>query len=266
MSEPLVEARRLAVARGARPVLRDVDLALGAGEALAVVGPNGAGKSTLVRALAGLLPATAGSVIVEGRPLAAWSRDHLGRVLALVTSDDHGPDALPVEDRVRLGRYPHRGPFRPWTDGDAEAVVRALDQAGIAHLRRRPLGTLSAGERQLAALARGLAQQPRILLLDEPAAHLDIGHQLRLYRVLDAVRATGVGVLAVAHDLPRAAAWATRMVLLAGGRVAAQGLPDAVLADPACAAAFEVSVHGHRVPGLAHTLYWFEEDTRSPAS
>ena len=259
MSAPLLETRGLAVARGSRPVLDGVDLVLQAGEALAIVGPNGAGKSTLVRAVARLLPISAGEVHVDGRPLASWPRDALGRAMALVASEEQGPDALAVEDRVRLGRYPHRGPFRAWTPEDDEAVDRALDQAGIAHLRRRPLGTLSAGERQLAALARGLAQQPRILLLDEPAAHLDIGHQLRLFRVLDGVRSCGVGVLAVAHDLPRAAAWASRMVLLAGGRVAAGGLPDEVLQSAACAEAFQVAIRGERVLGLAHPLYWFEE-------
>jgi iron complex transport system ATP-binding protein len=262
VSAPLLEARGLGVARGGRPVLRGVDVVLHAGEALAIVGPNGAGKSTLVRAAARLLPASAGEVRVEGRPLASWSRDALGRAMALVASEEQGPDAIAVEDRVRLGRYPHRGPFRPWTAEDDDAVARALEQAGITHLRRRPLGTLSAGERQLAALARGLAQQPRILLLDEPAAHLDIGHQLRLFRVLDGVRSCGVGVLAVAHDLPRAAAWATRMVLLAGGAVAAQGPPDEVLRSAACAEAFQVAVRGERVPGLAHPLYWFEEASR----
>lgn len=262
MRAPLLEARALSVVRGRRTVLDGVHVCLSAGEALAVVGPNGAGKSTLVRALAGLLPPSAGEVIVDGRPLAAWSRDALGRVLALVTSEEHGPDALAVEDRVRLGRYPHRGPFRPWTRADEEAVAQALERTGIAPLRRRRLGTLSAGERQLAALARGLAQQPRILLLDEPAAHLDIGHQLALFRVLDEARAGGLAVLAVAHDLPRAAAWAGRMVLLAGGRVAAQGPPDDVLAGAACAAAFGVAIRGHRVGGLARPLYWFEDAAR----
>jgi iron complex transport system ATP-binding protein len=259
VSAPLLETRGLVVARGRQPVLLGVDLSLHSGEGLAVVGPNGAGKSTLVRAAVGLLPAAAGQVLVEGRLLDAWSRDGLGRALALVASEEHGPDALAVEDRVRLGRYPHRGPFRPWTREDDEAVDRALVQTGIAHLRRRPLGTLSAGERQLAALARGLAQQPRILLLDEPAAHLDIGHQLRLFRVLDGVRAAGVGVLAVAHDLPRAAAWASRMVLLSRGRVAAQGRPDDVLGSPACAEAFQIAIRGQRVEGVPHPLYWFEE-------
>jgi iron complex transport system ATP-binding protein len=260
--EVLLEARSLAVRRGAREILHGVDLALHAGEALALVGPNAAGKSTLVRALAGLLPVAGGEVRVQGRPLGAVSRGSLARTVALVTPEEQGLPALSVEERVALGRYPHRGPFLPLGAADLTAVDRALEQAGIVELRRRPLGTLSAGELQLAALARGLAQEPRVLLLDEPAAHLDVGHQLRLYRVLDEVRACGVAVLAVVHDLARAAAWAERMVLLADGRVVAEGPPAEVLLGPAASAAFDVTVRGHPVPGLDQPLFSFEE--RSP--
>lgn len=255
----VLEAREVHVARGRAPVLHGVTLSLAAGEALALVGPNAAGKSTLLRTLAGLLPATRGAVLLDARPLPAWPRDALARALALVTSEDEGPGALAVEDRVALGRYPYRGPFRPLLEEDRAAVRRALERTGIAPLARRRLATLSAGERQLATLARGLAQEPRVLLLDEPAAHLDIGHQLRLFRVLDEARAGGVAVLAVVHDLPRAAAWAGRIVLLAGGRIAAEGAPDAVLASEECARAFAVKVRGHAVPGSAHPLYSFEE-------
>jgi iron complex transport system ATP-binding protein len=226
---------------------------------MALVGPNAAGKSTFVRALAGLLPASHGEVRLAGRALSSWSRPALARVIALVTSEDEGPDTLSVEDRVALGRYPHRGPFRPLDASDEAAVARALVRTGIEALAARRLGTLSAGERQLATLARGLAQEPQVLLLDEPAAHLDIGHQLRLFRVLDEARAGGVAVLAVVHDLQRAAAWAERMVLLAGGRVTADGRPEAVLSGPECARAFEVGIRAHAVPGIAHALYSFED-------
>ncbi len=217
----VLEARGLSVRRGPRLVVADVSLGLGPGEALALIGPNAAGKSTLVRALAGLLPPSAG------------------------------------EERTRLGRYPHRGPLRPFTAEDDTAVARALERSGVETLADRPLATLSAGERQLAALARGLAQEPAILLLDEPAAHLDIGHQLRLFRVLDEVRREGVGVLAVVHDLPRAAAWAERLVLLAGGRVVAEGPPAAVLAGPAAAEAFEVAIRAEHLAG--RPVYLFDE-------
>jgi iron complex transport system ATP-binding protein len=240
-------------------VLHGIDLQLRAGAALAVVGPNAAGKSSLVRALAGLLRPVRGEVRLHGRPLLRWPRQALAKAVALVTTEEEGPAMLAVEDRVALGRYPHRGPFRPFTGADREAVARALAQTGIASLARRTLGTLSAGERQLAALARGLAQEPEALLLDEPAAHLDVGHQLRLFRVLDEVRARGMAVLAVAHDLQRAAAWAEHMVLIADGRVAAQGTPAAVLGGAAASAAFQVAIRGHAVPGLPHPLYTFEQ-------
>jgi iron complex transport system ATP-binding protein len=244
---PLIEARDVSVLRGRTEVLHHVSLHLHSGEALALVGPNAAGKSTLVRALAGLLPVVTGEVRLTGRPVRDLSRDAAARLVALVTSEEEGPDTLTVEDRVTLGRYPHRGPFRPLGPTDADAVARALRRAGIESLARRRLGTLSAGERQLATLARGLAQEPRVL------------HQVRLFRVLDEVRAQGVGVLAVVHDLQRAASWAERMVLLWRGQVAAEGSPDSVLSHPDCAKAFEVGIRGHRVPGLSHPLYSFEE-------
>ena len=231
---------------------------MSASEAVALVGPNAAGKSTLVRALAGLLPAQRGEVRLKGRALGQWARDAVARTIALVASDEEGPGLLTVRERAMLGRYPHRGPFRRMGADDEAAVARALDETGIAALASRPLGTLSAGERQLASLARGLAQEPDVLLLDEPAAHLDIGHQLRLFQVLDAIRARGVTVLTVIHDLQRAVDWAERLILLVRGGVQADGAPDAVLASPACARAFEVAVTPHRVAGRRHPFYSFD--------
>jgi iron complex transport system ATP-binding protein len=262
-AELLLRANGLAVDRGRRRVLQDVTLELRAGEALAVVGPNAAGKSTLVQALAGLLPAAAGDVRLVGRPLADWPRDARARTLALVSSREEGIDSLSVADRVALGRYPHRGPFQPYTAEDEAAVSRALARTGIAHLAARRLGTLSAGERQLTTLARGLAQEPRVLLLDEPAAHLDVGHQLQLFRTLDEVRRAGVGVLAVIHDLARAAAWAERMLLLHEGRIVAEGAPDAVLESRAAEEAFGVAIRGVAVGG-GEKLWRFEASHDGP--
>ncbi len=210
-----------------------------------------------VRALAGLLSPSAGEVRLRGRSLKDCGRDAVARAIALVAPDEAAPATITVAERARLGRYPHRGPLRPFTAEDEAAVARALERSGVEKLAERPLATLSAGERQLAALARGLAQEPAILLLDEPAAHLDIGHQLRLFRVLDEVRREGVGVLAVVHDLPRAAAWAERLLLLAGGRLVAEGPPAAVLAGPAAAAAFDVAIRAEHLAG--RPVYLFDE-------
>jgi len=256
----ILEARGAVVKRGPRVVLHGVDLALHPGEALALVGPNAAGKSTLVHALVGLLPVAGGEVRLADRPLPEWDRDALARTVAFVSASDDAPPMLTVEDRAALGRYPHRGPFRPLTADDRAAVERALTSTGTTALARRRLDTLSGGERQLAALARGLAQEPRVLLLDEPGAHLDVGHQLQLFRALDGVRSCGVAVLAVVHDLQRAAAWAERVIVLAEGRVVAEGAPAAVLGGEACARAFGVAISGHPVPGLPYPLYSFAEE------
>ncbi len=254
----LVEARGLRVERGRREVLCGIDLELLPGEALALVGPNAAGKSTLVRALAGLLPTAGGEVRLDGRPIGSWPRARVARRLALVAAGDEAPARLTVGDRVALGRYPHRGPLAAFTAEDREAVARALRLTEIEHLAQRALGTLSAGERQLALLARGLAQDPAVLLLDEPSAHLDVRHQLHLFRVLDEVRRHGVAVLAVIHDLQRAA-WAPRMALLDGGRLSACGPPALVLESEAAARAFGVRIRGVAT-GQADELYWrFEE-------
>ena len=255
----VLAARGLEVVRGDKTVLAGISLDVSPGDGLALVGPNAAGKSTLLRALAGLLPVRAGEVLVKGRPLGRWEREQLARAVALVTSEDDAGGAFTVEERVALGRYPHHGPFRPRSSADEAAVREALARTGIEALASRRLTRLSAGERQLAAVARGLAQEPEVLLLDEPAAHLDIGHQLQLFRVLDETRARGVAVVAVVHDLQRAAAWAERMVLLAGGVVAAQGAPAEVLASAAAGDAFGVDIRAHGIDGAGGPLYSFTE-------
>lgn len=251
-----LEAEGLGARRGSRVVLQDVSLRIDPSEGVALIGPNAAGKSTLLRVLAGLMKPSAGRVLLENRPLDGWNRSAVARMLALVSPDQEGLGALTVRDRVALGRYPFRGPLRPLTEDDDRTVDRALDQTGIAHLASRRLATLSAGERQLSALARALAQEPRVLLLDEPAAHLDVGHALHLFSVLDEIRACGVAVVAVIHDLPRAAAWAQRALLLVGGRLEATGSPRDVLGSEACGRAFGVRVHVE--DGAAGPYYRFE--------
>ena len=253
----VLEVSGLVVNLGRTRVLDGASLALAAGDALALVGPNAAGKSTLLRAMAGLLPTSAGEVRLKGQRLDTWKRDAVARAVALVTAEADGAATLTVADRVALGRYPHRGPFRPLTVADRDAVSRALALAGVEHLAHRPLRTLSAGERQRAALARGLAQEPEVLLLDEPAAHLDIGHEIRLFDVLDEVRRTGVAVLAVVHDLQRAAAWADRMALLFEGRIASEGPPAEVLGGAPAARAFGVTISRHLLGELPQPLYSF---------
>jgi len=227
---PVIEARGLGVDRGRRSVLRGVDMALAAGEGLALVGPNAAGKSTLVRALAGLLPTARGEVLLQGRPLAGWPRSALAQRVALVAAEDEAPDRIAVEDRVALGRYPHRGALAPLRDEDRAAVARALRQTEIDHLARRPLGTLSAGERQLAALARGLAQEPLVLLLDEPAAGVPSLESERILEVLDQLPAD-IAILIIEHDMDLVFRFARRITVLVQGQVLCEGTPAEIAAD-----------------------------------
>lgn len=263
--KPLLEADSIDVVRGGRRVLESVSVTVGSGEALAVVGPNAAGKSTLVRALASLLPVATGEIRLMGQPLDQIGRGLRARQIALVTAEDEGPSTLRVSDRVALGRYPHVGPLRPHRSQDRAAIESAIERTGIEHLANRALGTLSAGERQRATVARALAQEPRVLLLDEPSAHLDVGHELELFDVLDQVRECGVGVLVVVHDLQRAAEWAERMILLNEGRIRAAGPPAEVLKSEECRDAFAVEIRGHTATGLEHELYSFHTRPRADA-
>ena len=216
---PVLAADDVRVSYGARSVLRGVTVAVRAGEITALVGPNGAGKTTLLKVLAGLLAPASGS----SRGPAPRART----VAYLAQSAELPADWL-VGEVVELGRLPWVGSWRDLGAEDEQAVRVAMDRTGTLGLARRRVGTLSGGERQRVALARALAQTPRVLLLDEPTAHLDVRHQLELFAVLRAEARRGVGVVAVLHDLALGAE-ADRCVLLCGGAVRADGRPRDVL-------------------------------------
>ncbi|HET8629246.1 MAG TPA: ABC transporter ATP-binding protein [Thermomicrobiales bacterium] len=250
---PLVEARRLRFGYGARPVLRDLSLRVAHGEFVGLIGPNGAGKSTLLRLVCGALRPAAGELDFDGAPLARLSRRALARRIAVLPQSPMLPDAFTVAELVLLGRTPHLGLLQPEGRADFAAARRALLAAGCLDLAGRRLGELSGGERQRAALARALAQEPELLLLDEPTAHLDPGHQQELLATLGRLnREAGLTVLAVFHDLNLAAARCDRLALLHDGRAIADGPPAAVLTPPLLRRAygFEAQVIPHPRTGL----------------
>ena len=213
-------------------VLDGLSLGLEPGEWLAVLGPNGSGKSTLLALLLGLLRPSAGTVLLDGRPLGAWAAAERGRRLAFLPQNGPYPSGLVAEEVVRLGRLPHLGLWRSEGPDDEEAVAWALAVTEAGELARRPLAALSGGERQRILLARALAQRPRYLLLDEPTNHLDLHHQASLLRLLGQLAAEGIGVVSVFHD-PNHALAADRAALLAGGRLADVGEPRRVVTGPA---------------------------------
>lgn len=207
-------------AGGDRPVLDGVELTLSPGELVAVLGANGSGKTTLLRVAAGALRPTHGSVRFLGRDLDAWPRRELARQVAVLQQSMELPDGFRVSEVVNLGRIPHARHWFAPSAGDAAAVASALRDAEIDDLADRPVRELSGGERQRVLLALALAQEPRLLLLDEPTLHLDLAHQVALVRLLERLRVSrGMTVLAVLHDLNLAAELADRVVVVHGGRV-----------------------------------------------
>ncbi len=213
-------------------VLDGVDLGVAAGEWVTVIGPNGAGKSTLLRAVAGLLPPAAGSVTLFGDPLSRLTRRARARLVATVVQDPVVPPGIAVLDYVLLGRVPYLSVLGRESAADVAAVHGALDRLDLVRFASRPLETLSGGERQRVFLARALAQGALLLLLDEPTAALDIGHQQEVLELVDELRrAEDLTVVATMHELSIAGEYADRLLLLAGGRVVAAGKPAEVLTE-----------------------------------
>jgi iron complex transport system ATP-binding protein len=226
---------------GGAVVVDEVCLQVPAGGWLAVLGPNGAGKSTLLRALAGLIPYQ-GTVTFEPGP-AGRGRRALARILAYLPQRPVLPPELTVRDYALLGRTPYLGYLGVPGAGDRELAEAVLERLELGALAGRRLGTLSGGERQRAALARALAQRPRVLLLDEPTTALDLGHQQQVLELVDLLRREdGLTVVSTLHDLTAAAQYAERLVLLDRGRTAAAGTPAEVLTAERIAAVYRALV------------------------
>lgn len=245
----VLSVRGLACGYGDRRILTELSLDLRAGEVLALIGPNGSGKTTLLHTLAGLLPPQAGRMEWEGRSLRALGRRERARTLAL--SPQRAEEAawpLTVVEAVALGRAPHRGWFRPLTAEDDAVVGRAMERLGVGALAGRLLPSLSGGELRRVLLARALAQEPRVLLLDEPASFLDLHYQAELLAIVRSLaREDGVAVVLTLHDLALVAAVADRVALLADGRMRGVGEPSAILS-----AEHLVPVFGPHLEVVAH--------------
>jgi iron complex transport system ATP-binding protein len=227
---------------GGRAVVRDVTATVERGEWVALIGPNGAGKTTLLRAVAGLLPHE-GSVSLLGKDAARLDRRERARLLAVVPQTPETPPWLTVAEYVLMGRTPHLGPLAREGADDRHAAARALARLDLEPFAERRLGTLSGGERQRVVVARALAQEASIVLLDEPTAALDIGHQQQALELLDALRAAdGLTLVAAMHDLTVAALYADRVLLLSAGAIVADGVPADVLTEEALATHYGASV------------------------
>ena len=229
----------LCLAYDGREVVTGLDLALPPGAVTAVVGANGCGKSTLLRGLARLLRPVGGTVLLDGRPLHELPSREVARTIGILPQSPSAPEGITVADLVGRGRHPHQGWFRQWSAADDGVVASALEATGTLDLASRRVDELSGGQRQRVWIAMALAQDPDILLLDEPTTFLDVTHQLEVLDLLaDLNRERGTTVVMVLHDLNLAARYADHLVVMRDGAITALGRPGEVLTAELVADAF----------------------------
>ncbi len=232
MTCPALQAENIRAGYRGDDVIHDLTFALHPGEVLGVVGPNGSGKSTMLRALTGLLPLRAGRVQMAGRDAATLSSRARAQLCAVQPQVEAPLFDYGVRDFILLGRHPHRTLIGPGSADDHRAADEAMDQTDLSALGARSILSLSSGEWQRALLARALAQEAPLLMLDEPAAHLDPGHRHAVHVVLNQLaRTRNRAVLCVSHDLNLAAEFCDRLLLMQGGTIRSLGTPAAVLQE-----------------------------------
>lgn len=252
----MIHCEQVYFSYGAKPVLKDLSVSFRAGELCAVVGPNGCGKTTLIRLLSGLNRPSGGSVLLNGKPLAEYSRKELAKQIALLPQGRPVPE-ISVEDTVADARFPYLDLTRRLSTKDRQAVERALAQTDTAQLREKNLRELSGGERQRVYLAMLLAQETPTVLLDEPTTYLDLRHQLAGMEMLRQMRDQGKCVVAVLHDLPLAFRFCDRVLVLQNGTVCADGVPEEVAQGKSLEEAFGVRCIPAQVDG--QTEYFFRK-------
>jgi cobalamin transport system ATP-binding protein len=244
-----LSARGVSGGYGDRQVLHRVSLEVGFGELVAIVGPNGAGKSTLLRLLAASMAPWDGSIELLGRSLADFDRRALARNIAIVGQENAVAFPFTVLEVVLMGRAPHLAPFSFESPGDLAIARAALDRLGLLGLAARHVQELSGGERKRVVLARALAQEPKVALLDEPTAFLDLKHVAEIFAVLrELCERDGLAVVATLHDLNAAALYADRVLLLRDGSTVASGLPEQVLTSDNLRAVYDTEVYVGRNP------------------
>ena len=232
-----------------RPVLENLSLDIPIGTTTAILGPNGSGKTTLLRLLVGVLRPQEGEIRFAGRPQSTYSRREMSQLVGLVPQDEHIPFDFSILEYVLLGRAPYLGPLAMPAEADYEVAREVLHTTGLGSLQDRPLPKLSGGERQLAVVSRALAQQPRILLMDEPAAHLDLSNQGRLLNIMRYLVAGGTTLILTTHDPNLAAAVADFAVLMRGGQILDAGPAGSVLTNEKLSATYRVPVQVYQIDG-----------------
>ena len=250
-SDPLIVLRNLTFAyrQGGNEVLRELSLEISEGTITAILGPNGSGKTTLLNLLLGWLVPQKGSIELAGKPHRGYSRRAMSRLVGLVPQDEHATFDLTVIEYVLLGRAPYLEFLEMPQKSDRELALQALERAGLTALRERAISSLSSGERQLATVARALAQEPQILLLDEPLSHLDLGNTRRILQILAASKKRHKTVIFTTHDPNIAASVADSVILLKEGKLLASGPAANVLNPENLSLTYGVDVEVIRIDG-----------------
>jgi iron complex transport system ATP-binding protein len=217
---------------GGRGVLDGLDVRIPDGELTVIVGPNACGKSTLLRALARLLPATGGRVLLDGGDITRLSTKEVARRMGLLPQSPLAPEGITVADLVGRGRYPHQSVLSSWSAADERAVAEAMAATNVTELAERNVDELSGGQRQRAWIAMALAQETPILLLDEPTTFLDIGHQIEVLELVTRLHREGRTVVVVLHDINQAARYASHLIAMKDGRIVAEGAPRDIVTAP----------------------------------
>lgn len=228
----IMQAEGLHKTLGGRLVLEDVDVSLRSGECFGIIGPNGSGKSTLVKLLSGAAAADAGTIHYRGRPLASYTKKQLAQSLAVLQQEALPPIGFTVREVVEMGRYPYQNWLGDEPSDSQPIIERILEDLDLMPLSERAIERLSGGERQRVALAKATAQQPELIMLDEPTTYLDIGYQQQMMDYIRQwQRQEGITVLAVLHDLNLAALYCDRLMVLYEGRVIETGTPAEVIRE-----------------------------------
>ncbi|MCS4535686.1 ABC transporter ATP-binding protein [Corynebacterium sp. HS2168-gen11] len=225
-----LRAQDLEVGYNDAPIIRELDLEIPAGEFTIIVGPNACGKSTLLRALARVLPAK-GTITIAGKQLAEFRNKELAQVMGLLPQSPLAPDGIRVYDLIARGRYPHQDIFGRWQEKDHQAVAAAMEKTRVTDLADKRLDELSGGQRQRVWLAMILAQETQIVLFDEPTTYLDITHQVEVLNVARELQQAGVTVVMVLHELTLAFRYATYLVVMAQGAIAARGSVNEIVTE-----------------------------------
>ncbi len=224
-----IEVKNIRFSYNEKEVIKDISFSLEHGEFLGIIGPNGAGKSTILKILAGILRARAGQVLVANQDMLSMDRKSLAKKIAFVPQETHFALDFTVENIALMGRFPYLTAFQREERRDLEAVEHALEYADVMQFRKRPINSLSSGERQRVVFARALAQQPEILLLDEPTSHLDLHHQHTIMGLIKKLNAEGMSVIIVNHNLNLASLYCQRLVLMHEGCIYADGPPQSLI-------------------------------------